>query len=171
MPPNDEHPVSALLQLYDEALPHVYGYLVRRCDSAATAEDLTADTFLAALTASQTGGGGEVNVPWLIGTARHKLIDHWRRSGRNQQLLEELWEDTEPQSDSNEPIDALHVRDVLTRLLPYHRAALTLRYLDGLPVDQVAALLERSLHATESLLMRAKTAYRQAATELTGGPR
>jgi RNA polymerase sigma-70 factor (ECF subfamily) len=169
MPPNDEPSVSALLQLYDEALPHVYGYLVRRCDSAATAEDLTAETFLAAVTASQTGS--EVNVPWLIGTARHKLVDHWRKSGRNQQLLEELWEGTEPQADSNESVDALHVRNVLTQLLPHHRAALTLRYLDGLPVDQVAVLLERSLHATESLLMRAKTAYRQAATELTGGPR
>ena len=169
MPPNDEPSVSALLQLYDEALPQVYGYLVRRCDSAATAEDLTADTFLAALTASQTGG--EVNVPWLIGTARHKLVDHWRKSGRNQQLLEDLWEGTEPHADSNEPIDALHVRDVLAHLLPPHRAALTLRYLDGLPVDQVAALLERSLHATESLLMRAKSAYRHTAAELTGGQR
>ena len=70
--------------------------------------------------------------------------------------------------DSNEPIDALHVRDVLARLLPHHCAALTLRYLDGLPVDQVATLLERSLHATESLLMRAKAAYRHAAGEMTG---
>ena len=40
MPPNDVPPVSAFLHLYDEALPHVYGYLVRRCGSAATAEDL-----------------------------------------------------------------------------------------------------------------------------------
>ncbi|MDO9173614.1 MAG: NAD(P)H-dependent oxidoreductase subunit E, partial [Actinomycetota bacterium] len=32
--------------------------------------------------------------------------------------------------------------------------------------DQVAVLLERSLHATESLLMRAKSAYRLAAAEL-----
>jgi len=169
MSPNDEPSVSTLLHLYDEALPHVYGYLVRRCDSAATAEDLTAETFLAALAASRLGG--EVNVPWLIGTARHKLVDHWRRSGRNQRLLEELWEGTELQVDSNEPVDALQVHGVLDRLLPHHRAALTLRYLDGLPVDQVAVLLERSLHATESLLMRAKTAYRQAATELTGGTR
>ena len=44
-------PVSAFLQLYDDALPHVYGYLVRRCDNAATAEDLTAETFLAAVAA------------------------------------------------------------------------------------------------------------------------
>jgi len=160
MPPNDEPPVSTLLHLYDEALPHVYGYLVRRCDSAATAEDLTAETFLAAVAANRSGH--EIDVPWLIGTARHKLVDHWRRSGRNRKLLEELWETSEPVADSNAPIDALHVRDVLARLLPHHCAALTLRYLDGLPVDQVATLLDRSLHATESLLMRAKAAYRTA---------
>ena len=102
-------------------------------------------------------------MPWLIGTARHKLVDHWRRAGRNRQLLEELWEGSEPTTDANEPVDELHVQAVLARLLPHHRAALTLRYLDGLPVDQVAQLLERSLHATESLLMRAKAAYRDAA--------
>lgn len=164
MTPSDEPSVSALLQLYDEALPHVYGYLVRRCGSPATAEDLTAETFLAAVTT--TRNGGDVNVPWLIGTARHKLVDHWRRAGRNRELLEHLWEESEPVADANDPVDALHVADVLDRLLPHHRAALTLRYLDGLPVDQVAQLLDRSLHATESLLMRAKAAYRQHAADL-----
>ena len=33
----------ALLALYDRALPEVYGYLVRRCDGTAVAEDLTAE--------------------------------------------------------------------------------------------------------------------------------
>jgi RNA polymerase sigma-70 factor (ECF subfamily) len=164
MPPNDISPVSALLQLYDHALPQVYGYLVRRCDSTATAEDLTADTFLAAATTAERGG--EVNIAWLIGTARHKLVDHWRRAGRQRVALEELWEQADPPADSNDPVDSLHVRDTLARLTPHHRAALVLRYLDGLPVAEVALLLERSVHATESLLVRAKAAYRQAATDL-----
>ena len=43
-----------LLALYDRAMPEVYGYLVRRCDSPATAEDLTADTFVAAVRARCT---------------------------------------------------------------------------------------------------------------------
>jgi len=166
MPPNDEPSVSALLQLYDDALPHVYGYLVRRCDSTVTAEDLTAETFLAAVAASRNGH--DVDVPWLIGTARHKLVDHWRRAGRNKALLAALWEDHEPQTDGNEPLVAMRVRETMDRLLPHHRAALTLRYLDGLPVEQVAALLERTLHATESLLMRAKAAYRHAAAGTNG---
>jgi RNA polymerase sigma-70 factor (ECF subfamily) len=156
--------VSHLLELYDEALPHVYGYLARRCDSAATAEDLTAETFLAAATSVQRGD--DVTVPWLIGTARHKLVDHWRRQARQRAALEELWEHTEPTVDDNDPIDTLHVRDTLARLTPHHRAALVLRYVDGLPVPEVAALLDKSVHATESLLMRAKTAYRSAAADI-----
>jgi RNA polymerase sigma-70 factor (ECF subfamily) len=164
MPPNDVPPVSAFLHLYDEALPHVYGYLVRRCGSATTAEDLTADTFLAAATTVQRGG--EVNLPWLIGTARHKLVDHWRRTSRHRQALEELWEHAEPPADTNDPIDTIHVRDTLALLTPHHRAALVLRYVDELPVPEVATLLDRSVHATESLIVRAKAAYRQAAADI-----
>ena len=44
---------------------------------------------------------------------------------------------------------------------PHHRAALTLRYLDGLSVPETAAALDRTVHATEALLMRAKAAFRK----------
>ncbi len=57
-------------------------------------------------------------------------------------------------------LDAMHARAVLDRLGPHHRAALTLRYFDDLPVPQVAALLDRTLHATEALLVRARAAFR-----------
>src|SRR5262245_63704745 len=40
-----------LLAAYDETLPHVYGYLLSRCGQATLAEDLTAETFLAAVDA------------------------------------------------------------------------------------------------------------------------
>jgi integrase-like protein/sigma-70-like protein len=45
------------------------------------------------------------------------------------------------------------------------RAALTLRYLDDLPVAEVAAHLGRTLHATETLLARARTALRRVYQE------
>jgi hypothetical protein len=41
------------------------------------------------------------------------------------------------------------------------RAALTLRYLDGLPVPDVARHLDRTVHATEALLVRARAAFRR----------
>jgi RNA polymerase sigma-70 factor (ECF subfamily) len=156
---------TAVVTLYERALGDVYGYLVRRCASAAIAEDLTAETFLAAARAAD--GGTELSVPWLIGTARHKLIDHWRREGRRRAALEELYDTGELADpiDPGDPVEVLHVHDLLGRLTPSHRAALTLRYLDGLPVEQVATHLDRSVHATESLLMRAKAAYRALATD------
>jgi RNA polymerase sigma-70 factor (ECF subfamily) len=40
-----------LLGLYDRAMSDVYGYLLRRCQGASVTEDLTAETFLAAVSA------------------------------------------------------------------------------------------------------------------------
>ena len=159
---------STVIELYERAVGDVYGYLVRRCTNHAVAEDLTAETFLAAARAA-THGTTELSVPWLIGTARHKLVDHWRREGRQRRALEELYEGADEPTDPNDPVDALHVRDVLGRLTPHHRLALTLRYLDGLTVEQVADHLDRSIHATESMLMRAKAAYRSIAEHVEGG--
>ena len=152
-------PGTALLALYDSALPLVHGYLLSRCGDRATAEDLTSEVFLAAV-ASQD----EVGVPWLIGTARHKLVDHWRRRAREQRLLDDA-----PGDEVHDPweveLDALRARDVLAGLGPHHRAALVLRHVDGLPVPEVAAHLGRTLHATEALLVRARRAFRSAYEE------
>jgi RNA polymerase sigma-70 factor (ECF subfamily) len=151
---------SALLAIYDRALPQVYGYLYDRCRDVPTAEDLTAETFVAAVRA--VGRSDEVSVPWLIGVARHKLVDHWRRRDRDERLVARI---TDQPIERNDPwdvhLDALRVADVLARLGPHHRAALTLRYVDGLPVPEVAGLLGRTVHATEALLVRARGAFRR----------
>lgn len=149
---------AGLLELYDQALPEVYGYLVSRCQDRSLAEDLTAETFLAAVAAPASV---PVTVAWLIGVARHKLVDHWRWRARQQRLLEAVGGST---PDAEDPwdvmVDVLHARDVLAGLAPQHRAVLTLRYLDGLSVPEAAALLDRTLHATEALLVRARRAFR-----------
>jgi RNA polymerase sigma-70 factor (ECF subfamily) len=51
---------------------------------------------------------------------------------------------------------------VLADLAPHHRAALTLRYVDDLSVPDVALLLQRTVHATEALLVRARSAFRRS---------
>lgn len=149
---------EAFLRLYDDALPHVYGYLAKRCANAATAEDLTAETFTAAVKAHRAGS--ELNTAWLIGTARHKLIDHWRRTERRKEELAELWEDIAVNDAIDAAIDKATADDVLQALAPQHRAVLTLRYLDDLPVGDVASILGRTVHGTEALLTRAKAAFR-----------
>ena len=155
-------PALGLLELYDEALPHVYGFLLARCRDVALAEDLTAESFLAAVSAVRKPGAADPSVPWLIGVARHKLADHWRRVEREERGLRLLDGDQDTVEDPwAVAIDAIQAREVLDRLGAHHRAALTLRYLDGLPVPEVARCLDRTVHATEALLVRARIAFRR----------
>jgi RNA polymerase sigma-70 factor (ECF subfamily) len=155
-------PAFGLLELYDAALPHVYGYLLARCGDAGLAEDLTAESFLAAVHAARKPGAPDPSVPWLIGVARHKLADHWRRAEREQRGRRLLDSGPAPVEDPWEAVvDGIRAREVLGRLGPHHRAALTLRYLDGLPVPEVARHLDRTVHATEALLTRARAAFRR----------
>jgi RNA polymerase sigma-70 factor (ECF subfamily) len=46
---------------------------------------------------------------------------------------------------------------------------LSLRYLDGLPVPEIASVIDRSVHATEGLLVRARSAFRRDYREREDG--
>jgi RNA polymerase sigma-70 factor (ECF subfamily) len=161
-PGADDRAAVALCVLYDRALPQVYGYFVRRCGSRSVAEDLTSETFMAAVDAvRRRDRTPDLTEAWLIGVARHKLVDHWRREAREESKLA-LAADDDTVDDWDVRLDALRARDTLNELGPVHRTALTLRYLAGLPVPEVAALLDRTVHATEALLVRARLAFRRA---------
>ena len=90
-------PALALLELYESALPQVHGYLLSRCRDRVLAQDLTAETFLAAVTAARRDPE-PVSTGWLVGIARHKLADHWRRAEREQRGLR-LVHGSEPEAD------------------------------------------------------------------------
>jgi RNA polymerase sigma-70 factor, ECF subfamily len=154
-------PGAALLNAFDTALPRVYGYVLSRCGQQALAEDLTAETFLAAVDAVRGADPPPVSTAWLVGVARHKLVDHWRRQGREERGLGALDPGPPDEDPWDERLDALRARTILEEMAPHHRAALTLRYLDDLPVPDVAAHLHRTVHATEALLHRARTAFRR----------
>jgi len=158
-------PGVQLLDLYDEAVADVYGYLYRRCSSAALAEDLTSETFLAAAAAVARGRApSPFTVGWLIAVARNKLVDHWRRAEREQRVLTVLSDDGAAASVDTWDVllDGTVAHDALNRLGPHHRSALTLHYLDGLTVPETAHCLQRSVGATEVLLVRARRAFRHA---------
>jgi RNA polymerase sigma-70 factor (ECF subfamily) len=155
------------LETFATALPEVYGYLLARCGDRWLAEDLTSEALTAAVAAIQRGMIEEVTVAWLTVVARRRLIDHWRRSRRLDERTRDLERAIDPIGDGRdegweEPLDAVRCRCAMARLAGPHRAALTLRYVDGLSVGDVALSLGRGYEATEALLYRARAALRRA---------
>ena len=164
-PHHSPDPGIALLAIYDRALPQVYGYLVTRVRDANLAEDLTAETFLAAAESLDKGKVPDLTVAWLITVARNKMVDHWRRVAREARRLQLVHDSDEEVDDTlgadlDAAFERARARDVLDQLGPHHRSALTLRYLDGLSVPECADHLGRTVHATEALLVRARNAFR-----------
>jgi RNA polymerase sigma-70 factor, ECF subfamily len=151
----------ALLGLYDEALPAVYGYFIRRCGDRGAAEDLTSETFLAAMDAARRDQAPPITMAWLIGVARHKLADHYRRRhDRFTVPVAELPEPADPTDEWDVELDRIVAESVLARLPEHHRTVLALRYLDDRSVPECAELIGRTVHATEALLVRARRAFK-----------
>ncbi len=147
--------------LYAESLPYVYGYLLHRVGgNAAVGEDLTQETYVAAVGQLRTSGA-PLSVPWLLGVARHKLVDHFRRLAREEAKLTLVTSQPMPDAWKWSDMPADQVLASLNALPSLQRAAVGLRYLDDLPVPEVARLLGRSVHATESLLGRGRDALRR----------
>ena len=157
--------LEAFLALVDRELPSVYAYVLRRCGDHALAEDLTADAFLQAVRQARRSGTTTVTGGWLRTVAHNRLVDHWRSRAREERRLRLAWSQ-DPSAvgrvDDLGDLDGGRAIAAMATLPASQQAALSLRYLDDLSVPQVAEALGRSVHATESLLVRARTAFRRA---------
>ena len=147
--------------LYEQTLPQVYGFLLLRSGGdGALAEDLTAETFVAAIKEFNAGRADVVDISWLKTVARRRLIDHWRRSSVARRHAQSHSTE-ETVADSEDLSDWDMVVETLGRLSPDERLALVLRHIDGHTVAEVAERLDRTPKATESLLGRARKAFRR----------
>jgi RNA polymerase sigma-70 factor (ECF subfamily) len=160
---------ESLRAFYREAVPCVYGYFLHRCGgSVAVAEDLTQDTFLAALAELQKGTRVATPIAWIYGIARHKLLDHYRREERARRPLTVAWDETALEEELVVPDDSV-ARDraiaALAAVVVPQRVALVLCYVDGLSVAEAGQLLGKSVEAVESLLARGRKAFKRAYLE------
>ncbi|MEA2528809.1 MAG: hypothetical protein QOG89_453 [Thermomicrobiales bacterium] len=163
---------AAFGDFYDETLPRIYGFFLHRVGgNVGAAEDLTQETYLSAVRELKRGRIGADPVRWLFGIARHKLLDHYRRQGRDQGFVVPWYDGIENDVsllslDPDLDGDRARVVDALGRLPTDQQAVMALRYLDGWSVPEVASALGRSVHAVESLLARGRAGFKRALSEV-----
>lgn len=96
---------EALRDFYETSFPRVYAYFFQRCGGVASvAEDLTQETFLAAAREINKGTVPSAPHAWVLGIARHHLLDHYRDKQREERKLSLAYE-KEP---SSAPRGVLH---------------------------------------------------------------
>lgn len=155
---------EAFHSFYESALPVVYGYFFKRCGGRRdVAHDLTQETFLSAVRALRSGAAVKAPLPWIVAIARRRLVDHYRRQRRGRRLLTTLQGAVqEPQVPQPVTSGEVQLIEALEALPSHYRLALILRYVDDLSVAEVAENLDKSVRATESLLVRARSALTES---------
>jgi RNA polymerase sigma-70 factor (ECF subfamily) len=152
-----------ILDLYERSLVDVHRAASRLCGgNRAATEELVQDTYLALVRHCREHPGDEVGVGWLVTTCRNRFID-LHRANRRRARRETAASAASPSAASNSE-SGTSTLGQLGALPPLQRSAILLRYVDDLPVAEVARLLGKSVHATESLLARGRNALRAAIT-------
>ncbi|HZW04022.1 MAG TPA: RNA polymerase sigma factor [Anaerolineaceae bacterium] len=148
----------AFSQLYQRHYSRVYSYLLLRTGNVDDAQDLTSQTFIAALEGITRFRGEGSFAAWLLGIAHNKMATHFRHLRPQADL--ELVDRLKPPGPPLEELVDLHSRldRVAAALQQIHldRAeALILRIFTGLSNAETAAVLGRTEAATKMLVYRA----------------
>lgn len=168
--------VDAWDRFFDRFSPWAYRFAYRHLDgNRADAEDLCSDILLMA--ARSIGkfdeSRGDLDV-WVHGLARHRLSHFCRAHRIDLPLIPEIVDQSiNSETPSSSLADQAQARDVVNRALAClperQAAALVGKYVEGYTTDELAAQSQSSPKAIESLLVRARTAFRSAFTRLLDG--
>ncbi len=148
--------------VYDEHVDDVYRFVHRRCRDHSLSEDITQETFMAAV--RNTDDPSTITIGWLITVAKNKLIDVLRREVRYTEKIRLVGADTADEIDVD-LVERLRVEAALEQLRPDYRLVLTLHYLDGYTVPALAEQLDRTVKSVEGLITRARRDLRAALEE------
>lgn len=137
--------------LYDRYVDRIYAYAYRQTGDATAAQDVTAATFEKALRHLRRYRWQETGLgPWLYRIARNEIADQYRRDGRLSPLATE-GEGAAPGGERRPLESAVQtserdrdLRRALGRLSQNDRDVLTLRFLEQLPTEDVAQILNCS---------------------------
>jgi RNA polymerase sigma-70 factor (ECF subfamily) len=168
----------AFRELFERFFPRLYRFaLARVSGDHDAASEVVQQTLCKGMARLDTYRGEAALYTWFCQICRHTLIDYQRQTRRTEQLVQPLEDDAAiravleaiaaPVEDQPE-VQAWHadirrlVQATLDVLPQRYGDVLEWKYVDGLPVADIAARLNIGPKAAESLLTRARAAFREA---------
>jgi RNA polymerase sigma-70 factor (ECF subfamily) len=175
---------AALRSLFDQFFPRLYRFaLARLGGDHEAATDVVQQTFCKAIERLDSYRGEAALYTWFCQICRNVAIDYCRARNREARSFVPLWDLPNPEgileslaaSSATEPeteawrADIRRLVQATVDALPEHYGRiLEWKYLEGAQVTTIADRLGVGDKAAESLLARARKAFRVAITELAG---
>lgn len=147
--------------LYQRHAATIQRFIYRRVFNLEDANELTHDVFRAARTTLQAGR--QVDIAWLIATAKNLIQDLHPVSGRPFQLAEHLKSSILSDGRASSGGMCSEVGEVLDKLRERDREVLMLAYWDGLHGEDLGRVLGCTAASATSRLTKARQAFAQIA--------
>jgi RNA polymerase sigma factor (sigma-70 family) len=150
---------DATRALYEQYANQVFRYCLHQLGSREEAEDAVQSTFLNAFRGIKRGVVPDLEAAWLFKIAHNVCLSRrrstWRRGRIESPADFDVIEELAP-APSRRADELIGLQDVLERLPETQRRAILLREWQGLSYREIAAELELSQSAVETLIFRAR---------------
>src|SRR5690606_19410377 len=148
--------IEAFAELYRRHLTRVYRYHIAHVGNVRDAEDLTSQTFMAALEGIRSYGGTGSFAAWILGIASKKRLMFFRNRGRRPEVpFDEVWgypsQDLPTDKAAAQRMELEALSRALLRIAPDRAEALVLTYFGGLSHAETARVMRKSEAAVKML--------------------
>lgn len=160
----NEESLRAFSQAYTKRL---FAFIQKKVANESDAEEILQDVLLAGLEGLRDFDQRSKLSTYLFAIANHKIIDYYRKKKIKQVVFSQMPEEFLPIMSAivgpEEEFDMKEVRErmakALSKLSPQYQKVLVLKYMEDLPVAQIAVRLSISFKSAESTLFRARSAF------------
>lgn len=153
---------------YKKYYPGIRAFVAKKIDDEQIVEEIVQDVLLAAWESRGVFLGNCREFSWICGIAKHKVVDYFRKKKIKtilfsvSPIFEEIADEAlTPEKDCLKNELIAEVRKSLKRIKKNYKQILTLKYFKGLAVDEIAKLSGKSNKSVESMLGRARMAFRE----------
>ena len=167
---------AALREFHDRFFRHLYNFVFYRvgCRHPDT-EDIVQEVMMAAIRGMPNFAQRSSLFSWLCGIAKNKIAQ-FRAKRAKATTIEAVLSNVNGELDlllqqvdrSPLPLEIIEKQEVrnmvgaaMASLQPAYRRVLDLKYVSGLPVKEIAAKLNKTPKAVESMLTRARDAFQK----------
>jgi RNA polymerase sigma-70 factor, ECF subfamily len=156
-------------QIYDQWIEKIFRFVFAKVNSEEVAQDLTSETFTRCWECFKNGDKIDNPSAFLYQIARNLVVDYYRQKGKIQIVSVENTPIADPNNDLAENAvlasDIKNIRAMLADLKDDYQNVIVWHYLDDIPIQEVAKMMDRTEDATRVLLHRALESLKKKVNE------